>query len=265
MMSDTGTNPQPPDQDFQQLLAQAAGQSQENAPPFGEDFPYAPRTITGVKKGLEQIVFPDVKRTGSADRPMRYTGHMLVDGNGVVIRNPYNPSKESRTELTRIAGTAAGANLLNLLASRGFYGKSTPSAGALQGTRFEAKDLQAMEDLLYYSNSRGYTWEPLVQELMVMPSTARTGGGVSVRVTSAEDLGVYLRDEAFRQLGRNLTKNELQQAIQNIQNQQRERAMSSQDAPSPAVAARQQVGEAAPARAAAMRLGAAMSAMFGGG
>lgn len=265
-MSDTGTNPQPPDQDFRQLLAQAAGQSQENAPPFGENFPYAPRTITGVTKGLEQIVFPDVRRTGSVDRPMRYTGHMLVDGNGVVARNPYNPSKEARTELTRIAGTAAGANLLNLLASRGFYGKSTPSLTALQGTRFETKDLQAMEDLLYYSNSRGYTWEPLVQELMVMPSVAPTGvGGVSVRVTSSEDLGVYLRDEAFRQLGRNLTKQELQQAIQNIQNQQRQRAMSRQDAPSPAVAAREQVSEAAPARAAAMRLGAAMSAMFGGG
>ena len=101
---------------------------------------------------------------------------------------------------------------------------------------------------------------------MVMPSVAPTGvGGVSVRVTSSEDLGVYLRDEAFRQLGRNLTKQELQQAIQNIQNQQRERAMSRQDAPSPAVAAREQVSEAAPARAAAMRLGAAMSAMFGGG
>ena len=122
-----------------------------------------------------------------------------------------------------------------------------------------------MEDLLYYANSRGYTWEPLMQELMVAPAVQQVGGGVSVRVTSEEDLGAYLRDEAFRQLGRNLTKAELGQAIQNIQNQQRQRAMSRQDAPSPSVAARQQVTEIAPARSAAMRLGAAMNAMFGGG
>ena len=257
---------QPPavDPALAQLLQQAAGQSQENQPTLGKDFPYASRTVTGVSKGLEQLVFPDIQRT-SVDRPMRYSGHMLVDGNGVVSRSPYNPSKDARAELTRIAGTAAGAQILNLLASRGFYGKSQPSITALQGTRFETKDLQAMEDLLYYSNSRGYTWEPLIQELMVMPATQSVGGGVSVRVTSAEDLGVYLRDEAFRQLGRNLTKSELNQAIQNIQNQQRQRAMGKQDAPSPSVAAREQVTEADPARASAMRLGAAMSAMFGGG
>lgn len=263
-MAEEDTQPTPVDPALAQLLQQAAGQTAENQSTLGKDFPYTSRTVTGVKSGLEQIVFPDIQRT-SVDRPMRYSGHMLVDGNGVVTRNPYNPSKEARAELTRIAGTAAGANLLNLLASRGFYGNSKPSITALQGTRFETKDLQAMEDLLYYSNSRGYTWEPLVRELMIAPATQQVGGGVSVRVTSAEDLGVYLRDEAFRQLGRNLTKQELNQAIQNIQNQQRQRAMGRQDAPSPSVAAREQVTEADPSRAAAMRLGAAMSAMFGGG
>lgn len=257
------TNQQPVDQEFANLLAQAAGEQSQGT--LGKDFPYEPRTITGIKPGFEQVVFPDVRRTGSPDRPMRYLGHMLVDGNGVVSRNPYNPAKESRAELTRIAGTAAGSTILNLLASRGFYGDSQPSQTALQGTRFESKDLQAMEDLLYYANERGYTWEPLIRELMVMPATQGQGRGPSVRVTSSEDLGVYLRDEAFRQLGRNLTKAELSQAIQNIQNQQRQRAMSRQDAPSPSVAAREQVGQAAPARAAAMRLGAAMNAMFGGG
>lgn len=260
-----GNQPAPPDQTFVNLIKQAAGQSAENQPPLGEDFPYTTRKVVGIAKGLEQTVFPDLSRS-TADRPMRYSGHMLVDGNGIVTRNPYNPTKEARAELTRITSSAAGANILNLLASRGFYGKSQPSITALQGTRFEQKDLQAMEDLLYYANSRGYTWEPLMQELMVTPATQPVGrGGVSVRVTSEEDLGAYLRDEAFRQLGRNLTKAELGQAIQNIQNQQRQRAMSRQDAPSPSVAAREQVGQAAPARAAAMRLGAAMNALFGGG
>lgn len=259
-MSDT--NQQPVDQEYADLLKQAATPGMEGT--LGEGYVYEPRTITGIKPGLEQAVFPDVRRTGSADRPMRYGGHMLVDGNGVVTRSPYNPTKESRAELTRIAGTAAGATILSVLASRGFYGNSQPSQSALQGTRFESKDLQAMEDLLYYANSRGYTWEPLIRELMVMPASQGGGRGPSVRVTSEEDLGVYLRDEAFRQLGRNLTKAELQQAVANIQNQQRQRATSSMDAPSPSVAAREQVGEAAPARAAAMGLGAALSAMFGG-
>lgn len=255
---------QPVEQDFAAML-KAAGQQQDDKNILGKDFPYATRTVTGIKPGLEQIAFPDIKRTGSVDRPMRYGGHLLVDQNGNIARNPYDPVKESRVELTKIAGTAVGSSVLNLLASRGYYGvNGKPSQSALAGTRFEQKDLQAMEDLLYYANSRGSTWEPLIAELAVMPAVQGTGGGTRVRVTSAEDLGVYLREESFRQLGRNLTKSELQQAISNIQNQQRQRAASAQDAPSVQTAAQMQVAGVDPNRAAAMRLGRALELLVSG-
>lgn len=256
---------QPIDQDFAAILQQAAGASQTNKLPLGANYPYATRKVTGIAPGLEQIAFPDIRRT-SVDRPMRYGGHLLVDQNGNIARTPYDPTKDARVELSKIAGTAVGGAVLNLLASRGFYGTNgKPSATALAGTRFESKDLQAMEDLLYYANSRGVTWEPLYAELTVMPATQGVGGGAGVRVTSAEDLGVYLREESFRQLGRNLTKTELQQAIAGIQNQQRQRAASSQDSPSVQTAAQMQVAGIDPNRRAAMRIGRALELLVGGG
>lgn len=267
-MTDTSNqDTQPVEPDFAALL-QAAGeqQAQDDKNVLGKDFPYTVRTITGIKPGLEKIAFPDIKRSGGVDRPMRYGGHLLVDQNGAIARSPYDPVKESRVELTKIGGTAVGASVLNLLASRGYYGvNGKPSQSALAGTRYEPKDLQAMEDLLYYANSRGSTWEPLIAELAVMPAVQGTGGGgARVRVTSAEDLGVYLREESFRQLGRNLTKSELQQAIAGIQNQQRQRALSAQDAPSLQTAAQMQVAGVDPNRAAAMRLGRALELLVSG-
>jgi hypothetical protein len=77
-------------------------------------------------------------------------------------------------------------------------------------------------------------------------------------------LGVYLREESFRQLGRNLTKTELQQAIAGIQNQQRQRAASSQDSPSVQTAAQMQVAGIDPNRAAAMRVGRILEILGGG-
>jgi hypothetical protein len=255
---------QPTDQDFASRLEQAAGASQTNKLPLGANYPYATRKVTGIAPGLEKIAFPDIRRS-SVDRPMLYGGHLLVDQNGNIARSPYDPTKDARVELSKIAGTAVGGAVLNLLASRGFYGTNgKPSATALAGTRFESKDLQAMEDLLYYANSRGVTWEPLYAELTVMPATQGVGGGAGVRVTSAEDLGVYLREESFRQLGRNLTKTELQQAIAGIQNQQRQRAASSQDSPSVQTAAQMQVAGIDPNRAAAMRVGRILEILGGG-
>jgi hypothetical protein len=256
----------PPDPVFQEFLKNAQTGVVATTPGLGEDFPYPVRQVKGVAKELVGIAQLDIKRGGGAMASrISYGGHLLVDEKGIVARQPYEPNKDARRELTALTDDVVRASLLTTLASRGFYGTGKPSAGALNGTFFEQKDLDAMGDLLYFANARGSTWKPILAEVVAMPSVSAASTGRTIRVTSSEDLGVYLRDEAFRQLGRNLTKNELQQAIQNIQNQQRQRAMSSQDAPSPAVAARQQIGEVAPARSAAMALGAAMSAMFGGG
>jgi hypothetical protein len=262
-MTDTANQgTEPVDQDFAAIL-QAAGQQQDDKNILGKDFPYPSRKVSGVKQGLEQVAFPDLQRS-PVDR-MRYGGHLLVDQNSMVARAPYDPAKEARIELTKYRGTAIGSSLLITLASRGFYGvNGKPSQTALNGTRYEQKDLDAMEDLLYYANSRGSTWEPLIAELAVMPAVQGTGGGSRVRVTSSEDLGVYLREESFRQLGRNLTKSELQQAISNIQNQQRQRAVSAQDAPAVQTAAQMQVAGVDPNRAAAMRVGRILEILGGG-
>ena len=260
-------NEQPPapttDPALAQLIAQSAGAVSAESE-LGASFPYPQRQIKGVAKELLPIAQLDIKRGTTADRQF-YGGHLLVNEKGVVARAPYDPNKDARIELMKLNDDVARANLLNILHSRGFYGDSKPSRGAILGVRFEYEDLQAMGSLLYTANAKGSTWEPILAEVASMPSVASVGGGRQVRVTSPEDLGVYLREESFRQLGRNLTRQELQQAILNIQNQQRQRAASNMDAPSIGVAAQETVAGIDPDRRAAMGIGRALEALFSGG
>lgn len=262
-------NEQPPapttDPALAQLIAQSAGAVSAESE-LGNKFPYPVRPISGVAKGFDVIAQADMRLGGSVDRPRQfYGGHLLVNEKGLVARAPYDVQKESRIELMKLDDDIARANLLNILHSRGFYGDSKPSKRAILGTGFEYEDLQAMGSLLYTANARGSTWEPIFAEVTAMPSVVSVGGGRQVRVTSPEDLGVYLREESFRQLGRNLTRQELQQAILNIQNQQRQRAASNMDAPSLGVAAQQTVAGIDPDRRAAMGIGRALEALFSGG
>ncbi len=248
------------------LFAQAAGGMAAGVEEgFGKTFPYPVRPITGVAKELSVMAQLDIQRGRTPDR-LAYGGHLLVNEKGVVARQPYDPEKDARRELFALKDDVQRASILSLLHSRGFYGDSKPSQGALTGVRFEYEDLNAMASLLYVANSKGSTWQPVVAQVAALPSVAVGGGGGSrVRVTSSEDLGVYLREESFRQLGRNLTRQELQQAILGIQNQQRQRAASSMDAPNVEVAAEQAVSGVDPARRSAMKLGRALELLFSGG
>lgn len=248
-----------------QLMAQAAGGMAAGVEEgFGKEFPYPVRPIKGVVPELSPIAQLDIRRGATPDR-LAYGGHLLVNEKGFVARQPYDPEKDARRELFALKDDVQRASILSLLHSRGFYGDSKPSQGALSGVRFEYEDLNAMASLLYVANSKGSTWQPIVAQVAAMPSVAVGGGGSRVRVTSSEDLGVYLREESFRQLGRNLTKQELQQAIAGIQNQQRQRAASSMDAPNVQVAAQQAVSGVDPARRSAMKLGRALELLFSGG
>jgi len=255
----------PVDPALQQIIAEASGAGPAGSG-FGSDFPYPVRPISGVAKGYDSIAQADMRLGGSVDRPRQfYGGHLLVNEKGVVSRAPYDVTKEARVELFKLTDDVMRSNVINILHSRGFYGDRKPSRRAILGTGFDAEDIDAMESLLYTANSRGSTWEPLFAEITLMPSVAAVGGGRSVRVSSPEDLGTYLREESFRQLGRNLSRQELQQAILSIQNQQRQRAASNMDAPSLGVAAQETVAGVDPDRRAAMGIGRALEALFSGG
>ena len=265
-MAKENENQQPPpptDPKLAQIIAQAGGGVSAESE-LGSDFPYPTRQIKGVSPELLPIAQLDIKRGTGADRQF-YGGHLLVNEKGVVARAPYDPDRDARVELLKLNDDVARANLLNILHSRGFYGDSKPSRGAMLGVRFESQDLYAMGSFLYTANAKGSTWEPLLAEVAAMPAVASVGGGRSVRVSSPEDLGVYLREESFRQLGRNLTRQELQQAILGIQNQQRQRAASNMEAPSLGVAAQETVAGVDPDRRAAMGIGRALEALFSGG
>lgn len=262
---DENQNQQTTDPALAALLAQAAGGMATGVEEgFGKEFPYPVRPIQGVAPELSAIAQLDIRRGATPDR-LAYGGHLLVNEKGLVSRQPYDPEKDARRELFALKDDVQRASILSLLHSRGFYGDSKPSQGALSGVRFEYEDLNAMASLLYVANSKGSTWQPIIAQVAAMPSVAVGGVGSRVRVTSSEDLGVYLREESFRQLGRNLTKQELQQAIAGIQNQQRQRAASSMDAPNVQVAAQQAVAGVDPARRSAMKLGRALELLFSGG
>lgn len=264
---DTTKQPATVDPELAKIIAEAGGTAGGVEAGFGKDFPYPNRKIKGVVPELSAIAQLDYKRGGGAmaDR-VSYGGHLLVNEKGFVARQPYDPTKDARRELMSVNDDVVRASILNLLYTRNFYmpgGK--PSQNALLGTGFTSADLDAMESLLYTANARGTTWQPLMAEIAAMPSIAVGSSGNRIRVTSSEDLGVYLREESFRQLGRNLSKQELQQAVATIQNQQRQRAGSSMDAPALSVAAEQTVAGVDPDRRAAMGIGRALEALFSGG
>lgn len=216
-MSDTG---QQDDQVFQDLKRQAGGGVTVNEA-FGPEFSYPTRTVKGVAPSLAGLVTLDFQRGGGATQGrVSYSGPMLVNEKGIVTRAPYDPDGEARGELFALKDDVVRSSLLNLLHSRGFYGSGKPSASALTGARFESEDLRAMADLLYFANSKGSTWQPVLASIAALPSMAATGARM-VRTSSREDIREYVNRDSLELLGRTLTRAEFREALQMIQARER--------------------------------------------
>lgn len=195
-----------------------------------------------------------VTQSGSVEQ-FDYEGQSLVDANGVITRGQYNINTEAYSELARFKNVADRKQLLNRLAAIGLYGDQKPSA-----TGFASRDLNAVQDLMLYANSRGRTLDVAVQML------AAEGGGASYtgrtfRPTPKQDLKAVFKQTAQSVLGRNPSDKELQRFIRSYQGMERTEAYGGEAAPNVSVAAEQQIVAQNPDEAAAVGMSQLASIM----
>lgn len=110
------------------------------------------------------------------------------------------------------------------LYSRGWYGGLERQGG------FGDNDRKAMENLLYYANVSGLSWDTILNTISKAPISG--GGGRAVKVTNTEDLVEIANRTALSTIGRKLSETEAQKFSVAYQNAQRaEAGGSSQQAP----------------------------------
>ena len=233
----TQTNTEPTD--FEQFAAQEGGFSGSTGG-FGSLTAYPKRTIVGfdptIAPETQQAVSPQIQMVGPGGRRVgaTYDGEFLVNENRQIARAPYG-EEDVYNELYAMKD-GERLNTLRLLQSRGFYGTGKPSgAGTL------SRDRTAFKEFLSYANAKGYTWKPLLQELITAgPVYSGSGGGAKYRTSPAENITEYLRTSSLEKLGRTMSKADIDKAIAAIQQQE---ATRGPQAPALSVMAGQQVSQ----------------------
>ena len=224
--------------DFEQFAAQEGGFYSTGG--FGSLTAYPKRTVVGfdptIDPQTQQAVSSQIQTVGPGGRPVgvTYSGEFLVNENRQIARAPYG-EEDIYNELYKMQD-GERLNTLRLLQSRGFYGTGKPSA-----TGTLSKDRTAFKEFLSYANAKGYTWKPLLQELITAgPVYSGSGGGSRYRTSPAENITEYLRTSSLEKLGRTMDKALIDKAIAAIQ---REEATKGPQAPALSVMAAQQVSQ----------------------
>jgi hypothetical protein len=151
-----------------------------------------------------------------------YKGPGLVDGNGVIQRDPYDPSNITTEAYRYLSSLDRGARIerLNFFADRGLYDGGKPTTST-----FDSRDLNATAQYLLSLNRWGVTDDIGLAYLKNEVPGGQMGGGRTVRVTAKEDIMKVLAEESFRQLGRPMTAKEVRDAVQFVQSRERQAAM----------------------------------------
>ena len=183
-----------------------------------------PRQVTGlIAPELAEFVRPELIPSFGGKTPKSpieqkvagvvYTGEALMDNKGNITRMPYDPVRETRTQLSGLEKTER-ISLLTELYQRGLYPRgSKPSVDGLS-----APDLQAMGELLNTANVYGYEWKTALNLLRAdFPTTGRAGGG---RRTPIADIRKSVDQQALAALGRRFTDDEVAGLIQQIQSRE---------------------------------------------
>lgn len=224
--------------DFEQFAAQEGGFYSTGG--FGSLSAYPKRPIVGfdptIDPQTQQAVSSQIQTVGPGGRPVgvTYSGEFLVNENRQIARAPYG-EEDVYNELYKMKD-GERLNTLRLLQSRGFYGTGKPSA-----TGTLSKDRTAFKEFLSYANAKGYTWKPLLQELITAaPVYSGSGGGSRYRTSPAENISEYLRTASLEKLGRTMSKADIDKAIAAIQQQE---ATRGPQAPALSVLAAEQVSQ----------------------
>ena len=150
-----------------------------------------------------------------------YRGPGLVDGNGVIKRDPYDPSEINTEAYRYLASLDRGERIarLNFFADRGLYDGGKPTTST-----FDSRDLNATSQYLLSLNRWGVTDDIGLAFLQNEIPGGQAGGGRSVRVTAKEDITKVLTEESFRLLGRPMSAKEVRDAVQFVQSRERQAA-----------------------------------------
>jgi hypothetical protein len=226
--------------DFEQFAAQEGGFVGSTGG-FGSLTAYPKRVFVdfdpAISQQQRQAIIGQVSyygKPGGQEAAPIYSGEFLVNENRLIARAPYG-EEDVYNELYAMRD-GERLNTLRLLQSRGFYGTGKPSA-----TGTLSKDRTAFKEFLSYANAKGYTWKPLLQELITAsPVYSGSGGGARYRTSPAENITEYLRTSSLEKLGRTMDKALIDKAIAAIQ---REEATKGPSAPSLSVMAGQQVSQ----------------------
>lgn len=184
-----------------------------------------------------------------------YEGQSLVDANGIISRGQYNINTEAYSELVRIKDVSERKRLLNRLAAMGLYGDQKPSA-----TGFAARDINAVQDLMLYANSKGRTLD-VAERMLAAEGGGSAYSGRTFRPTPKQDLKAVFKQTAQSVLGRNPTDKELARFIRSYQGMERTEAYGGEAAPNVSVAAEQQIVAQNPDEAAAVGMSQLASIM----
>lgn len=213
---------------------------------LGADFQFTARpvdvqktTVSAAANRLNPTTYADKYFQRQGNR-MVYVGPGLVDGNGVIKREPYDPATIDTEAYRFLAGKGRGERIafLNTLADRGLYDGGKPSTST-----FDAKDISAVSQYLLELNRWGVTEDIGLAYLTNEYPGGQARTGRTIRVTAKEDLQTVLREESFRQLGRSMTPQEVRDAVQFIQTRERQAAMGgTEQAPATGTLVSQAVG-----------------------
>lgn len=214
---------------------------------LGDDFQFTARPVnvqrTTASIGVNRLapeIYQDKYFTRRGNQ-MVYVGPGLVDGNGVVQRNPYDPSNITTEAYRYLASLDRGARIerLNFFADRGLYDGGKPTTST-----FDSRDLNATAQYLLSLNRWGVTDDIGLAYLKTEFPGGQMRGGRTVRVTAKEDIAKVLAEESFRQLGRPLTNKEVREAVQFVQSRERQAAMGgTEQAPSLSTLTEMAVGQ----------------------
>jgi hypothetical protein len=151
-----------------------------------------------------------------------YRGPGLVDGNGVIKREPYDPSEINTEAYRYLASLDRGERIarLNFFADKYLYDGGKPSKST-----FDSRDLDATAQYLLALNRWGVTDDIGLAFLQTEYPGGGMSGGRTIRVTAKEDITKVLTEESFRLLGRPMSAKEVREAVQFVQSRERQAAM----------------------------------------
>jgi hypothetical protein len=159
-----------------------------------------------------------------------YQGTKLVDRNGAVAREQYDPSREAYSFLASMdSGERVG--FLRALQSRGLLGKNDVTA------RFTSSNINATKEFLMYTNYKGVTGDVGLGLFLSDPNIPAVSTGGRIRTTPKEDLRAVFKDTTRKYLGREVSAAEIEKFVNSYIGKEIAEGSGGAAAPSAATAA----------------------------